>query len=61
MAASGSEDQYRRDAARTLSVLIALIGVTFTGIIVALAINPATLSFRQVHYVSDEKRLIDSE
>jgi voltage-gated potassium channel len=34
---------------RMLSILIALIGVTFTGILVALAINAATLSFSAVH------------
>ena len=32
-----------------LSILIALIGVTFTGILVALAINAATLSFDELH------------
>ena len=36
---------------RIMSILIALIGVTFTGIIVALAINSATLSFQEVHLV----------
>ena len=30
---------------RILSVLIALVGVTFTGILVAMAINAATLSY----------------
>jgi Ion channel len=34
---------------KILSILIALIGVTFTGILVALAINSATLSFRDVN------------
>jgi voltage-gated potassium channel len=33
---------------RMLSILIALIGVTFTGILVALAINAATLAFSVV-------------
>ena len=33
---------------RMLSILIALIGVTFTGILVALAIDAATLSFSVV-------------
>jgi voltage-gated potassium channel len=32
-----------------LSILIALVGVTFTGLLVALAINAATLSFSAVH------------
>jgi hypothetical protein len=36
---------------RCVSVLIALFGVTFTGIIVALAINAATLSLKEVHHV----------
>jgi voltage-gated potassium channel len=36
---------------RCVSVLIALVGVTFTGIIVALAINAATLSFKEVYLV----------
>ena len=34
---------------RLLSILIALIGVTFTGMIVALAINAATLAFNEMH------------
>ena len=34
---------------RILSILIALVGVTFTGILVALAINAATLSFSELH------------
>jgi voltage-gated potassium channel Kch len=33
-----------RGASRLLAVLIAIIGVTFTGLIVALAINAATLT-----------------
>ena len=36
-------------ATRILSILIALVGVTFTGILVALAINAATLSFSELH------------
>jgi voltage-gated potassium channel len=36
---------------RCVSVLIALVGVTFTGLIVALAINAATLSFKDVYRV----------
>ncbi len=35
---------------RIVSVLIALIGVTFTGIIVALAIDAATRSFQDMEY-----------
>jgi voltage-gated potassium channel len=34
---------------RMLSILIALVGVIFTGILVALAINAATLSFSEVY------------
>jgi len=33
---------------KILSVLIAIVGVTFTGIIVAIAINSATMSFKEV-------------
>ena len=39
----------KRLVSRMLSILIALVGVTFTGILVALAINAATLSFSEVH------------
>ena len=35
----------KRPFSRVMSIVIVLIGVTFTGIIVALAINAATLSF----------------
>ena len=38
----------KRPFSRGISIVIALIGVTFTGIIVALAINAATLSFAEV-------------
>jgi voltage-gated potassium channel len=44
---------------RCVSVLIALVGVTFTGIIVALAINAATLSFKEVHHVEIGSSPID--
>jgi len=37
-----------KPVSRILSVLIALIGVTFTGIIVAMAINAATRAFSDV-------------
>ena len=36
-------------AGKILSILIAFIGVTFTGIIVAIAINSSTMSFNEVH------------
>jgi voltage-gated potassium channel len=38
---------------RILSVLIALVGLTFTGILVALAINAATLSFSELNSQED--------
>ena len=38
----------KRPFSRVISIVIALIGVTFTGIIVALAINSAELSFDEV-------------
>jgi voltage-gated potassium channel len=38
----------KRLFSRVMSIVIALIGVTFTGIIVALAINSAELSFDEV-------------
>ena len=38
----------KRPFSRVMSIVIVLIGVTFTGIIVALAINAATLSFNEV-------------
>ncbi len=38
----------KRPFSRVMSIVIALIGVTFTGIIVALAINSAELSFDEV-------------
>ncbi len=38
---------------RILSILIALVGVTFTGILVALAINAATLSFSELNVNED--------
>jgi voltage-gated potassium channel len=41
-----------------LSILIALVGVTFTGILVALAINAATLSFSEVHFPGDPLKTV---
>jgi voltage-gated potassium channel len=38
---------------RILSILIALVGVTFTGILVALAIDAATLSFSEARSHED--------
>jgi voltage-gated potassium channel len=40
----------KQRVSKLLSILIALVGVTFTGILVALAINAATLSFSEVYY-----------
>ena len=40
-----------RPLSRILSVLIAFLGLIFTGIMVALAINAATVSFNQLHDV----------
>src|SRR5210317_2160357 len=39
-----------RQMSRIVSVLIALVGVTFTGLIVALAINAASLTLSQVEH-----------
>jgi voltage-gated potassium channel len=38
-----------RRLSRIISILIALVGVTFTGILVALAINAATVSFKDLN------------
>jgi voltage-gated potassium channel len=48
-------------AGKMLSILIAMVGVTFTGIIVAMAINSATLSFKEVHQTTNLQSIIDSE
>ncbi len=44
---------------RTLSVLIALTGIIFTGIIVALAINAATITFSDLIEAADEKARVE--
>jgi voltage-gated potassium channel len=44
---------------KILSVLIALAGIIFTGILVALALNAATLSFKSLHDITDIKTHID--
>ena len=46
---------------KILSILIALIGVTFTGILVALAINAATLSFSEVHLQGESPTTLQKE
>jgi voltage-gated potassium channel len=45
---------------KILAILIVLVGVTFTGILVALAINSATMSFRDVHPEPDVQDAIES-
>ena len=42
-----------RPVPRLLSIVIALIGVTFTGLIVALAVDAATQSLNKVHSSGD--------
>ena len=42
-----------RKLSRFLSVMIAFIGLIFTGIMVALAINAATVAFSQLHDVDE--------
>lgn len=44
---------------RVLSVLIAFIGVIFTGIVVALAINAATISLKSHYDVAEVKTSIE--
>ena len=43
----------KKPVSRVLSILIAFIGVTFTGLFVALAINAATLAFSAVQAVQN--------
>ena len=45
---------------KSLSVLIALTGIIFTGIIVALAINAATISFKSLHDIAEVKSSIEA-
>ncbi len=44
---------------KILSVLIALTGIIFTGIIVALAINAATITFSSLIEAADEKARVE--
>lgn len=44
---------------KALSVIIALTGMIFTGIIVALAIHAATVSFSSIHDISKVKQNIE--
>jgi len=50
-----------RRFSKILSILIALVGVIFTGIIVALAINAATLSFKEIHLQGDPPGTLQKE
>jgi voltage-gated potassium channel len=45
---------------RIFSVLIALAGIIFTGIMVALAINAATISFKSVHDIAELKSSMEA-
>ncbi len=40
---------------KILSVLTALIGIIFTGIIVAVAVNAASISFQSIHDINEIK------
>ena len=44
---------------KTLSVLIALTGIIFTGVIVALAINAATIAFSNLIEATDVKARVE--
>ena len=46
---------------KTLSILIALTGMIFTGIVVALAINAASLSFAQENEGIESKSAIEKQ
>jgi len=46
-------------ASKALSIIIALIGMIFTGIMVALAIHAATVSFGSMHDVAEVKNNIE--
>ena len=45
---------------RIFSVLIALTGIIFTGIMVAVAINAATISFKSQHDIAEVKSSIEA-
>ena len=45
---------------KSLAILIALTGIIFTGIIVALAINAATISFKSLHDIAEVKSSIEA-
>ena len=50
-----------RKLSKTFSILIALTGIIFTGIIVALAINAATIAFTSVHDGIDPKSATENK
>ncbi|MDH3763470.1 MAG: potassium channel family protein [Gammaproteobacteria bacterium] len=50
-----------RKLCKTFSILIALTGMIFTGIIVALAINAASIAFSSVHDGVDPKSAIEKQ
>jgi len=45
---------------KSLAVLIALTGIIFTGIMVAVAINAATISFKSQHDIAEVKSSIEA-
>ena len=50
-----------RKLSKTLSILIALTGMIFTGIIVALAINAASISFASEHEGIDPRSAVEQK
>jgi len=50
-----------RKLSKTFSILIALTGMIFTGIIVALAINAASTAFSSVHDGTDPKTAMEKQ
>ena len=50
-----------RRLSKTFSILIALVGMIFTGIIVALAINAASNAFASVHDGVDAKSALEKK
>ena len=49
-----------RRLSRALSILIAFIGLIFTGIVVALALNAASIAFTNVHEGLNPKTVLES-
>jgi len=45
---------------KSLAVLIALTGIIFTGIMVAVAINAATISFKGLHDIAEAKSSMEA-